>query len=522
MDDKNSITRRNFLQSAAAVAAAAAVARPGEAAVIAPRVKKPNILFLMDDQHRGDAMGCAGNQVVLTPNLDRLAGEGVRFRNAFTTVPSCTAARAGILTGLDPWGHGMLGYTEEATHWPYVLPRAMDDAGYLTHSIGKNHFFPWTNSRGYDGVELHDGLPVTEGVDAYGLFLKKVAPGQTEHCTGLGWNDRGGVMWPLKPEYHPTAWTGQRAVDFLTDYKDDRPFFLKVSFHRPHSPFDPPEHWWDHYGKADLPRAQVADWANQRWGHFTAPQPPAAPRAALPAEDVRNCRQGYYGGISFVDEQIGRIMDALRARGMLENTLVVFCSDHGEMAGDQNLYRKTYPYQGSAHIPMIVRWGDQLLTAARGRVLDQCVELRDLLPTFLDAAGGKPPVTLAGASMLDPIRDSTVKWRPHIDLEHSTCYWKESAWTGLTDGQFKYIYWAYDGWQQLFDLRNDPNELHDLADNPDHARTLADWRGKMVAHLAPRGLAWVRDGDLALRKHPIHRGPNFPDRKQTPAAIKPA
>jgi arylsulfatase len=515
-----SLTRRQFLHNASGVAAAVALTQSGITMAAPNQLKKPNILFLICDQHRGDAMGCTGHPVVKTPNMDKLAAEGVLFKKAYTTVPSCTAARAGILTGLDPWGHGMLGYTEEAPHWPYVLPQAMTEAGYLTHSIGKNHFFPWTNTQGYEGVELHDGLDRTEGVDAYGLFLKKVAPGHTEHETGLGWNDRGGVKWPLKTEWHPTAWTGARAVDFLTGYKDEKPFFLKVSFHRPHSPFDPPEHWWEYYGKQDLPQAEVGDWADKKWGHFTAPQPPAAPRAALSAEEVRNCRQGYYGGISFVDEQIGRIMDTLRSRGLLEDTLVVFCSDHGEQAGDQHLYRKTYPYDASSRIPMIVRWGENLITAARGRVMNQLVELRDLFPTFLDAAGLQPAHPLTGSSMLDLVRGKTDGWRTQLDLEHSTCYWKESGWTGLTDGRYKYIYWAYDGWQQLFDLDNDPHELHDLAGDPTHTATLADFRKRMADHLAIRGTAWVQNGDLVLRKHPMHRGVNFP--KVTNPAPEPA
>jgi arylsulfatase len=466
---------------------------------------------MMDDQHRGDALGVAGNHLIQTPNLDRLAADGAYFPKAHASVPSCPPARASILTGLEPWGHGMLGYTEQATHWPYVMPKAMTDAGYHTHSAGKNHFFPWRNTQGYEAVEIYDGLPVTDGADDYGVWLKQAAPGVDEHSTGLGWNDRTGIPWPHKPDLHPTAWVGQRAVDFINAYRSDKPFLLKVSFHRPHSPFDPPAHWWEHYGKAALPEAVVGEWAEKWFGSFLPPRPADAPRAKLPAADIRNSRKGYFGAISFVDEWAGRVFDALKARAFWENTLVIFVADHGEMAGDHHLWRKTYPYEASSRIPMILRWGDEFLTAKRGQVLPQLTELRDVFPTFLDAAGITPPVKLDGKSLLTLVRGDAAGWRTQLDMEHSTCYWKESPWTALTDGSFKYIYYAYAGQQQLFDLATDPNELTDLSASPDHAQMLADWRRKMAEHLTVRGEKWVKDGDLTLRQRPMHHGINWPE-----------
>jgi arylsulfatase A-like enzyme len=142
-------------------------------------------------------------------------------------------------------------------------------------------------------------------------------------------------------------------------------------------------------------------------------------------------------------------------------------------------------------------------------VLPQVTELRDVLPTFLDAAGVAVPSYVEGKSLLNLVRGQT-DWRPHLDLEHSTCYFKENAWTGLTDGQFKYIFHAYNGKQQLFDLEHDPNELDDLSTDQDHQATLKDWRAKMAQHLAIRGPAWVKDGDLALRLKPMPYGENFP------------
>ena len=200
----------------------------------------------------------------------------------------------------------------------------------------------------------------------------------------------------------------------------------------------------------------------------------------------------------------------------------MFVADHGEMVGDHHLWRKTYAYEGSARVPMIVRWGERVLSAKRGQVLPQLTELRDVVPRFLDAAGVKPPPGVEGRSLLDPIRGNTAGWRTQLDLEHSTCYWKEQAWTALTDGTTKYIYHAYAGLQQLFNLADDPTELSDLSADPAHAKVRADWRRRMVKCLAVRGPRWVKNGDLALRKAAMHHGVHFPAPGQRDATTLPA
>jgi choline-sulfatase len=508
MADKHEISRRRFLEASTA----AAIAASGTYKLMAGMqpVKRPNILFLMDDQHRGDTLGVAGHPVIHTPNIDRLAKEGAYFPKAHCSVPSCIPARASILTGLSPWDDGLFGVHTMALRWPFEQPRAMHDDGYYAMTIGKNHFHPMRNLHGYDRALIYDGTSYSDKVDDYGQWLARVAPGVDEHSTGLGWNDRGGKPWPHADYLHPTSWTGQQAVDFINDYHLDRPFFLKVSFHRPHSPYDPIHKWFDYYGKMDLPKAKVGKWAEELYGSFTAPQPATAARANLGDEVVRNSRQGYYGSISHVDEQIGRVIAALTKRGWLENTLIVFFADHGDMIGDQHLWRKTYAYEGSSRIPMIVRWGSEVLDAPRGQVLPQLTELRDVLPTFLDAAGVAAPSSLDGKSLLNLIRGKTSGWPTQLDMEHSMCYFNENVWTALTDGKFKYIFHSYDCTQQLFDIENDPHELDELSRKPEYAKTLAEWRQRMIDHLSVRGPKWVKDGQLVRHTTKMPCGPNFP------------
>ena len=513
-------TRREFLQFVAAQAAGTALACGALSAEDDPRrlskgaevdPAKPNILFLMTDQHRADCLGCDGNHVIKTPNLDRIAREGVRFTQAYSSTPTCTPARAALLTGLSPWRHGMLAYGRVARAYGFEKPRAMSDAGYHTFAIGKLHYHPQRNYHGYAGALIDEsGRVQSEGfVSDYRQWFRSKAPDLDPDATGIGWNDYRAGAYALPEELHPTRWTGDRAVEFISTYQRREPFFLKVSFARPHSPYDPPRRFLEMYGEADMPAPHVGDWARGFDGRGD-PSNYTLWRGDLGVDQARRSRRGYYGSVSFIDEQIGRVLKALEQRGLLEGALILMTSDHGDMLGDHHFWRKSYAYAGSARIPMLLRWPRNWgMHERRGSALDQPVELRDVLPTFLDAAGAPAKDGLDGASLLKLVRGES-GWRPHIDLEHGACYSKENHWNAFTDGKWKYIYHAFDGSQQLFDLVNDPHELHDLSSDRGCARTLKYWRRRMVRHLQERGDGWVRDGDLAPRPETMLYSPNYP------------
>ena len=473
---------------------------------------RPNILFLMADQFRGDCIGAEGNAAIRTPNFDRIAREGALFRHAYTCLPSCTPVRATLLTGWAPWRHGMLGYGVVAERYANEKPRMLRDAGYYTAGFGKMHWFPQHNGHGFHELQVDEsGRSETEGfVSDYRRWFREQTPDLDPDATGIGWNDYASGVYRLPEKLHPTRWTGDRAVEFLEDYEDERPFYLKVSFARPHSPYDPPQRFWEMYEDADVPAAVIGDWAERNAMHGCDLRPDT-PRGDLgPVQPIRS-RRGYYGAISFIDEQVGRILDVLERRGLLGSTLILFTSDHGDMLGDHHLWRKTFAYEGSARVPMLVRWPDAMTDAPRGQTPDQPVELRDVLPTFLDAAGAEiEEGRFDGRSLLDVIRGRTDGWREYIDLEHSTCYWPENQWTGLTDGHVKYIFYAPEGREELFDLDADPDELHECSADAEYAETLVLWRQRMVDHLSERGEQWVKDGKLVRRPEPMLYGPNYP------------
>ena len=189
--------------------------------------------------------------------------------------------------------------------------------------------------------------------------------------------------------------SAKRRCVFCGTTKEPQPFFLKVSFERPHSPYDPPKRWWDRYD------SRAAAGAIRRVGGRSIKARSDNGRAPwhgdLGDAAVENARRGYYGSVSFVDEQIGRILETLDRQGVLKRTLIVYLSDHGDMLGDQYLWRKSYAYQGSARIPMIVHWPDGITP----RVAENPVEIRDVLPTFLAAAGVPIPKGVDGVSLLN-------------------------------------------------------------------------------------------------------------------------
>ncbi len=501
------MARREFLKTSACVS----LALPNVVFSAPATDSKPNILYLMTDQHRGDCLGCAGNDIIRTPNLDAVAADGALFPHAYSSTPSCTPARSAILTGLSPWHHGMLGYGRVAGQYPFELPQALRDAGYHLFGIGKMHWYPQKRLRGYHGLLVDEsGRKETPGfVSDYRLWFRGRAPDLNPDATGIGWNDHRAKAYALPERLHPTTWTADRAVEFIENYDRPQPFLLKVSFARPHSPYDPPQRFMDMYDMNDMPAPCVGDWAD-RYAPHKKPPNPSLWHGDLGTQQAKESRRAYYGSITFIDEQIGRILAALKKRDQYDNTLILFFSDHGDMLGDHHLWRKTYAYEGSARIPMILRWPRGMgMDRQRGKKLPQAVELRDVLPTFLDAAGAPVPEHLDGKSLLGLVRGHTDNWRAFIDLEHSMCY-SNDHWTALTDGRQKYIYYAYDGREQLFDLEKDPAELHDRAGEPSYGSALHAWRDRMVAHLRERGEQFVSGGKLVQRRQRLLYSPHYP------------
>jgi arylsulfatase A-like enzyme len=460
-------------------------------------VKKPNIILILCDQMRGDAFGADGNPCVQTPNIDFLASEGTRFSHAYSAVPSCLPARAILWTGLDQWHTGVLGMGAGQGPIPYdfphTLPGELTKAGYRTHLVGKGHFHPQRTLMGFETTELDESGRMPDS-DHRVWFAQQAPDGVTPDDHGVDWNSWHARPWHTEERLHPTFWTMTRALEFLKQQSPERPFFLNISFARPHSPYVPPPYYFDLYSRGSLPPPHVGDWAHINDDPETA-RSPIAWRGRMTPEQIRRARAGYYGEVSFIDAQIGRLMNWMRIyrREMFRNTWFLFTSDHGDMQGDHHLWRKTYAYEGSARIPFLV-----VPPAAHGRpqrrVAGETVELRDVMPTLLEAAGIPAPRGLDGRSVLPLLEDQVNDWRPYIHGEHSACYSEEQEMQFVTDGNRKFIWFPRVGRDQFFDLVQDPGETRNRVDDPACREEVQTWRNYLANELAARDCGWVRSG----------------------------
>lgn len=479
--------------------------------------KPPHIIFIMTDQHRADALGCMGNKTVISPHIDNLAKDGTLFLSGYSSSPSSTPARSGLLTGMSPWHHGMLGYGQVARQYKYEMPQMLRNLGYYTFGIGKMHWFPQKSLHGFHATLIDESGRVEspDFISDYREWFQLQAPGTDPDLTGIGWNDHRAGIYQLDEKLHPTTWTGQKACELIHNYTDQKPLFLKVSFARPHSPYDPPQRYLDMYKDVEIPAPSIGDWCEE----FSEPVDPgkADPAAAFGnfgTDYAKNSRRHYYANITFIDDQIGEIIRTLKEKGMYENSIICFTSDHGDMLGDHHHWRKTYPYEGSAAIPYIVKWPENFKRKKDTSVIIQPVELRDFLPTFIDLAGGQVPPDMDGMSLSKLVQGRQHEWRTYIDIEHATCYRKENYWCALTDGKIKYIWNFHTGNEQLFDLEKDPCELTDCFRHKKYAKTIVKMRTAMTEHLSERGDSSVKDGQLVTRTTTMLYSPNYPQIKE--------
>ena len=463
----------------------------------------PNIVLIIADQMRADCLAADGNPLIHTPNLDYLASAGARFRHAYSAVPSCIPARATLWSGQSQWHTGVLGMGGGQgpipNDFPHTLAGELSQAGYHTHLVGKGHFHPQRAPMGFQSMELDEsGRTLVHGVkDEYREFFAQYGPPTvTPDDHGVAFNSWHARPWHCEEYLHPSGWIGSRAIHYLEHRDRSKPFFLNLSFERPHSPYVPPQAYWDMYINGDTKPAVIGEWAQMHDDPITAADPNAW-RGRLSPEQIHRARAGYYGDVSFIDTQVGRLIN-LMARfdnAAYGNTWFIFTADHGDMLGDHNLWRKTYAYEGSARVPLIV------CPPLRGprpqnRVVSEVVEWRDLMPTILAAAGVAIPRTVDGASLLPLLQAPQPDWREYIHGEHCTCYHSDQEMQFVTNGKRKFIWLPRLNMQQFFDLESDPGECHDLSQEPARQAEVAQWRGYLIKELAARDCGWVKDGQL--------------------------
>lgn len=463
-------------------------------------MKRPNILILYTDQQRWDALGANGNRDIRTPNLDRLAAEGVNFDHHFVQNPVCMPSRASFLTGQYP---STLGITHMGVPLPreaITLPKLLGPYGYRTGNIGKLHFLPHANrdhrephpAYGFDCLEISDEPGCYE--DAYFAWVRAKAPDQLDSISvGLPpnarvWREALGIedVVAHPSERFPKRALAFRANDELTHtafVADQTTAFIDrerhgtwcciAGFYSPHSPWVAPQTFLDLYDPDALsllpsPGGGIDERAIVK-------NVDSLDRAT-DEDEIRAAHHGYYAMVTELDHHAGKILAHLEALGLAEDTIVIFTSDHGEWLGEHGRYGKGYPGDDSVtRVPLVIRWPNG--GAMSGTTVSQVVEAVDVLPTLLECAGIQTPPHLQGRSLLPLITGGTAALDAHPPaiVEHH-------GWKTLRTERFRYLVEA-DGSEKLFDLDADPKEQRDVSSYPDYALHLADMRHRLLQRL---------------------------------------
>ena len=439
---------------------------------------QPNIDLIFSDQHRGDALGCVGNTAVRTPNLDGLAAEGVVFNNCNTSSPLCMPARASLLTGQYVNEHGAWGNRNEADRFGQSHVRNIRDAGYCTAVFGKTHFRVPQMDAGHTRDRAHElndwGYEVCHEVHEtpspgnrcyYDDFLadrKKLHLYENNMATWR-YGQANGLLRPwehapcqLEEDEHIDAYVGSQVNQWLTEYSDDRPFYLQFALVGPHPPFDAPARYRDMFHPDDMPHAIM--------------DPPAEPmsppvrrmyeRRGMPNMTEAQSRlmtSHYYAKVAFEDDIIGQIVRTLCEKGLMDNTWVIYTSDHGEMLGDHRLVQKVVFFEGSLNIPLIIRppGGTSPWTA------NGLTDHYDIVDTMLDAAGAPSLDTDHGTSLASKIGAG--------ELAEDAQQGKEVVFSEVnlhSMARTERYKMAIDSVSrkpvELYDMENDPDELRNL------------------------------------------------------------
>jgi choline-sulfatase len=438
-----------------------------------------NVVVIMSDEHDPRHAGCSGSKIVKTPNLDRLAARGVRFSNAYTPCPICVPARGAFATGMRVhrarlWDNA-IPYRGQIRGWGHVL----QERGIAVESVGKLHYRAQGDKAGFD-VE-HIPMHVLGG---HGMVWASIRDPYLKRFSEQ--RMIGARVGPGESTYTQyDAQVTDLAVEWLRRRAKAGPFVLYVGFVAPHFPLIAPERFYDLYRDVELPPVKLDPktgylrhpWV-QRYAEFEGTE-----EAFADAAERDRAFRAYFGLCSWLDHNVGRILDALDESGLGANTSVIYTSDHGDNLGARGVWGKSTLYEESVRVPMIL--------AGPGRAPGVCatpVDLLDLFPTILDLAGIDPAPEMAdrpGKSLARIAAAAPDPERPILSEYHAAG--SDTAAFMLRRGRYKFVHYVRHA-PELFDLDADPEELVDLASDPAHAAVLADMERELRAICDPEAM----------------------------------
>lgn len=444
---------------------------------------QPNILLITSDQHRADTLGCAGHPCARTPHLDKLAQMGIRFDRAYADCPVCIPQRTTLVTGIKSHVYGMPNYAE---HYRINRDRSkflgslLTAAGYQTEIIGKAQH--WHTDRTFRG-----GFEHILNERNYHEDVQFHTRNYRSDQSGIGANELFPDQHHLPNELQFTQWVVDRCIQFLRHRDKTQPFFLWCSFIDPHPPNTIHEPYYSMYDNEEVPEPCLPEWIDSEdcpidlYKHRHIWNSVKMNAAAL-----RKARGVYYGKVTHMDHQLGRLLGKLQSEGLSDDTWIIYSSDHGEMLGDLGDMGKSTFQEHSTRLPLIV-CPPAPMGLEPGRITRSLAGWDDLLPTFCEIAGVGAPDDITGTSLMPIIQNEQRKVRDlfHGQIGHSHM---------LHDGKYKYLYCADDGKELLFDTDNDGEDRYDLHKQyPDLLRT---YRQLLIDHLTEERHEHVQEGRL--------------------------
>ncbi|MEX0793641.1 MAG: sulfatase-like hydrolase/transferase [Pirellulaceae bacterium] len=442
---------------------------------------RPNIIFIVTDQQRYDTINALGFDYMETPHLDRLVREGVSFSQCHVTAASCAPARASLFKGYYPHTTGIL---KNADTWRRSWVELLNESGYHCTNIGKMHTWPFTTPLGFD--ERY----VVENKDRYlegryyfdewdrALAARGLIKQQRELYRQLPdyRQSLGAFDWLLDEDMHPDMFVGDMAQWWINTYPKTEPLFLQIGFPGPHPPYDPIPRYAESYMKKELPLLDVTqeELDNQpppfkelRQHNFDIDHDSVV-LDLNPTHEQRHRQRAYYlANMTMIDEKVGEIMQALETGGYLENSVVIFTSDHGDCLTDHGHSQKWTMYDDITRVPLIV-WSPGRYQA--GQVVDDLIQQMDLGPMILELAGAEVPPSLEAKSILPVLEGKPWQGRDHVFAEQA----KDGIFTGsdfmtmVRNHDWKLVHFLEEPWGQLFDLNSDPKEVKNLWDSTEH------------------------------------------------------
>lgn len=483
--------------------------------------KHLNFVWFCTDQQRWDTIRCMGNTFIKTPNLDRLAANGVAFENCYTQSPVCTPSRACFLTGRYPRSTKVFyNGNDKFPKDEILVTKLLADRDYTCGLVGKLHL---TSPQGRMEKRTDDGYTFFKwshhphndwpgGENDYQNWLKS---------KGKCWEEIYGgrytsmSRWPpienpgfkgkeigVPASLHQTTWCVEEAIEFIGQ-SADKPWLISINPFDPHPPLDPPQEYKDRLKVEDMPLPLWREGEldnkppHQQKDYLIGGQNGATDSiTTLSDEDKREKIRDYYAEIELIDDQVGRLMDYLEETGQRENTVFIFTSDHGEMSGDHGLYWKGgYFYEGLVHVPLIISCPGTILC---GGVSSALVELVDLAPTIMELAGYEVPDFMQGKSLAGLLTgELDLQFhKKSVYCEYYNCMMgchEDIYGTMYYDGHYKIINYAGKEWGELYDLQNDPNEFENLWNQADIAALKADLLKKSYDQVVLNNLDYSMD-----------------------------